>query len=412
MSDLNTELLNKIDQAVDSLVSILKKQLVSGEGFQKRGLWDRFKNFVSNVWYGRYNQKNPYYFTNTLGDFAGASDKSQPKKESIQRINLKQFLEIRYLFEDLEKNINIIIEEQGSDITSNLRIMKVIDDWAKTLKITLKKIFSDMSKTKTREEIKAKAEISSVDKNDKFKKCIEDLEIKNKEGKISAKDYFAVKSLIDSGNLDAACKVLEKLSKKPVTEVNPDEEFKQKVSNLYAELEVAKQKGMPDPLYKKIKKDIEGYEKAPVDELFNSIKDLIHGTKSRDVEASETKDDSNNFPFNLDDSISSFEKIKSVIRRKEPYKSSFENFRENWSKTFQKRFDTIENFLKKAMSGPVDQNEFLTNMKKYKSLVSQIISNVDQSEIDDFKVEQNISTFNPLNKKEKVAYMKNIINER
>ena len=102
MSDLNAELLNKIDQAVDSLVSILKKQIVSGTGFQKRGLWDRFKNWVSNTWHGRYSQKNPYYFINTLGDFAGSSsNKNKPKSESnnYQRLTLQQYSEIKHLFD-------------------------------------------------------------------------------------------------------------------------------------------------------------------------------------------------------------------------------------------------------------------------------------------------------------------------
>ena len=58
MPNLNTELLSKIDTAVDAMVSMLKKQLVSGQGFQKRGLWDRFKNFLSNTDIYRYEKNN------------------------------------------------------------------------------------------------------------------------------------------------------------------------------------------------------------------------------------------------------------------------------------------------------------------------------------------------------------------
>ena len=63
------ELLSVIDQLIDSWISSIKNDILTGaQSFAaSRGLWDRFKNFISNIFHGYANQKNPYYAINEIG---------------------------------------------------------------------------------------------------------------------------------------------------------------------------------------------------------------------------------------------------------------------------------------------------------------------------------------------------------
>ena len=56
-----------IDNVIDAWVKSLKMALVTN-GPEKRGLWDRFKNTLANVWHGREGESNPYKFVNKFGD--------------------------------------------------------------------------------------------------------------------------------------------------------------------------------------------------------------------------------------------------------------------------------------------------------------------------------------------------------
>ena len=57
---------SEIDNVVNQWISDLKHEIITGSSIQNRGIWDRFKNFVANVWHGYDNKKNPYYFQKYL----------------------------------------------------------------------------------------------------------------------------------------------------------------------------------------------------------------------------------------------------------------------------------------------------------------------------------------------------------
>ena len=128
------ELSNEISAAVDSWVSDLIRSLVSEpmNPALKRGLWDRFKGSVSNIWHGgRTNTNNPYYWKNRFGDELGAQESFNPSF-----LNLKEYYEIRSIVKKIEEQLNQINEDvpQGAE---KLRIVQLIKSSAEKLKMNL-----------------------------------------------------------------------------------------------------------------------------------------------------------------------------------------------------------------------------------------------------------------------------------
>jgi len=128
------ELSNEISAAVDSWVSDLIRSLVSEpmNPDLKRGLWDRFKGSVSNIWHGgRTNTNNPYYWKNRFGDELGAQESFNPSF-----LNLKEYYEIRSIVKKIEEQLNQINEDvpQGAE---KLRIVQLIKSSAEKLKMNL-----------------------------------------------------------------------------------------------------------------------------------------------------------------------------------------------------------------------------------------------------------------------------------
>jgi hypothetical protein len=113
-----------IDDVVNQWISDLKHEIITGSSIQNRGIWDRFKNFVANVWHGYDNKKNPYYSINKLGYGLGSENKNE---------SLKSYNDLRETCESLEGKIN---EED----LSNLRIMQIIDKHAALLKTKMKEV--------------------------------------------------------------------------------------------------------------------------------------------------------------------------------------------------------------------------------------------------------------------------------
>lgn len=101
---------------------------------EKRGVWDRLKNWWHNMWYGRYDERNPYYHTNILGDRLGR----YVKKEHI---SLSQYKTLKEQADKLENSLNLLIEAGEG---SYLVLHKVVDDWANDFKSTIMKMASEM----------------------------------------------------------------------------------------------------------------------------------------------------------------------------------------------------------------------------------------------------------------------------
>ena len=370
MPNLNTELLSKIDTAVDAMVSMLKKQLVSGQGFQKRGLWDRFKNFLSNTWYGRYSQKNPYYFINTLGDFAGSSSpkKIQKNESNNKLMSVKHYLEIKSLFDKLEEELSTINENESN--TENLRIMRIIDDWARNLKIALKNVFSDAIKINDIEKKKQ----NKLEEPKNLQQCRTDLENKHKEGKISPKDYFVLRAMIDRGDLANACRSLKEILEKAAQQ--PDE--------------------------------IEDKNKPQEPEKTLEKQDKKDADKPTSLEPEMTEEEKK-FPFSIEDTNEGFKKIRDALRNKKPFKNQFAEWESKASPYQKKKFEKLESFLQQSLVGEVDRDEFLNNLKKYKIIVSHIL---DKSEFPKGTKIENTSPLCGLNLREKTNYIKKLISER
>ena len=121
----------EVDKLVDDWVQQLKDELVNPNSPTQRGLWDRFKNTVANLWHGRYNQKdNPYFWQNKLGDDLGAKHESFTPR----RFTLSEYQSLKDSVDLIEKAIN-----EDADV-GNLKIVKIIEKNALELKQKLKQI--------------------------------------------------------------------------------------------------------------------------------------------------------------------------------------------------------------------------------------------------------------------------------
>jgi hypothetical protein len=118
----------EIDRIIDGWVEQLTKELLNPERIQlnKRGLWDRFKGSLSNLWHGRDNMNNPYYWKNQYGDVLG----------SESYIPLVQYKSLKETCDNLEQEIN---EVEGQP---NLKIIQIIKNAAEELKYKLKSVLT------------------------------------------------------------------------------------------------------------------------------------------------------------------------------------------------------------------------------------------------------------------------------
>lgn len=116
----------ELEKMIDNFVGQLKQQLVQSwtNPQNQRGVLDRMKNWWSNMWHGRYNQNNPYFWQNKLGDDLGQ------KTEAV--IPLKHY--------GILSEYATILEESLPAGTERLNIIRVIDGWA----IQFKKAIMDL----------------------------------------------------------------------------------------------------------------------------------------------------------------------------------------------------------------------------------------------------------------------------
>lgn len=124
-------LLARIPQEVDRMVTQLKSSLLNPmtHPAAKRGLWDRFKGTLSNFWWGRYNQDNPYFWKNKLGDDLGHA---QQEEGIMPVIPIKEYMLFKAHFDKLEEQLNLLSENIPG--TENLAIVRIITNWGEQLK--------------------------------------------------------------------------------------------------------------------------------------------------------------------------------------------------------------------------------------------------------------------------------------
>ena len=125
---------DQINKVVDTWVADLKKTLMDPVTpyANQRGIWDRFKNSMANMWHGRYNQSNPYFWQNKLGDDLGRTTEAF----NPNNLTLSEYKSLRAVCDSLEEVIN----EDAPTGTENLRIVRLIDQKAQQLKQLLRGI--------------------------------------------------------------------------------------------------------------------------------------------------------------------------------------------------------------------------------------------------------------------------------
>jgi len=129
-------LLDRIPQEVDQMLAQLKTSLMNPmtRPQAKRGIWDRFKNSMSNLWWGRYNQDNPYFWKNKLGDDLGHAES--------RIVPIEEYRLFKEFCKQLEDQLDILFEDAIPG-TENLAIMKTINRWGEELKALLTKTVKD-----------------------------------------------------------------------------------------------------------------------------------------------------------------------------------------------------------------------------------------------------------------------------
>lgn len=411
--ELDNDLKTKIDTTVDSLVNILKKDLLSPSS-PKRGIWDRFKNWMSNVVYGRYGKTNPYYFVNRLGDVGGVPlpEKNKPaydeipvpKKENYnpifkKRLTIEEYRILGREFEIFENKLSNILEVSMPKGTENLQIIRMLDDLAQNLKKAISKIVSDHMAIMTTKGVTASVE-----------KTIEEPEPK--------------KPTEDSKTTEEP---------EPVVRNDIKRDYGVRINKDLEDLENAfKNKGMPEEIYNSIKNNLieigdnslsNGWQPDVEDKLTN-LENKINGVSTMNVEPTfykdkdELKDEirdiaEEEFPFDVPDTKEGLKKIRRKIRTDKEYKNAFKNWERIASKDDVEIFHLLSKKVDKILSGGEDITLDIQEriIKRYKVLVSHVIKSQEKND-KTINFESHISILYSLNLKEKTIYIKELISER
>jgi len=121
------ELKNQISRVVDSWVTeIMRSKLLEKPGnMERRSLWDKFKQGMTNWLWGRNGEKhNPYRWRNRFGDELGVTESFNPSV-----FTLNEYMGIKGVIESVEDRL----DESDGDF-DKLRIMQLVRSAAETLK--------------------------------------------------------------------------------------------------------------------------------------------------------------------------------------------------------------------------------------------------------------------------------------
>ncbi len=129
-----SQLAADLGRTIDDFVGHLKQQLIQPMTAPEaqRGVWDRIKNWWANLWHGRCNQQNPYFWQNKLGD-----DLGRAAAEAVLPMPLGHYAVLREQADLLEAAL-----PPGAE---KLQIIKVIDQWAAQFKQAVMNLASKYS---------------------------------------------------------------------------------------------------------------------------------------------------------------------------------------------------------------------------------------------------------------------------
>ena len=134
---MENEIEKELSDIIDGWMNDLINKLKSGSGSTpQRGLWDRFKGSIANLFYGRTGDRakknNPYYWQNRFGDDLGSEVK--------EWLTLEDYLKLRSIIDGFETDLqNKILLLEGGE---NLRIWWFLRKAAEDLKQKLLPVLS------------------------------------------------------------------------------------------------------------------------------------------------------------------------------------------------------------------------------------------------------------------------------
>ena len=134
---MENEIEKELSDIVDGWMNDLINKLKSGSGSTpQRGLWDRFKGSIANLFYGRTGDRakknNPYYWQNRFGDDLGSEVK--------EWLTLEDYSKLRSIIDGFETDLqNKILLLEGGE---NLRIWWFLRKAAEDLKQKLLPVLS------------------------------------------------------------------------------------------------------------------------------------------------------------------------------------------------------------------------------------------------------------------------------
>lgn len=123
---LRAEFIQSFSSLVDEFIAELKRQLINPmtNPSARRGVWDRIKGWWSNLWHGRYNQNNPYFWKNKLGDDLAAT-------ENVSHITLYEYRILQEEAALLEEEMAKFTPPAGAE---NLALLRIVDRWGDRFK--------------------------------------------------------------------------------------------------------------------------------------------------------------------------------------------------------------------------------------------------------------------------------------
>ena len=140
LNEKRAELAKKIDSFVEEL-----KRSFLATSYSPTGVWDKVKNWWNNLRFGADNPQNKYFNKNRFGSLGVDPEQEQkdatpaPKSECI-KFSLKEFRILKENHDELFESINEIkkgLNEDESESLKNLKLFRIIDDWAKKFKSEL-----------------------------------------------------------------------------------------------------------------------------------------------------------------------------------------------------------------------------------------------------------------------------------
>jgi len=136
---MDPEAAEQFSKLIDQFVEKLKMDIsvAASDPAQQKGIWDRMKQWWSNIRHGKYQQKNPYYWQNVAGSGLGGevppSPQETPSKEMPNEA-VMPFMPMTLNEYKVLHECAMALEEAIATPPKNLKLIRVIDNWAKLFK--------------------------------------------------------------------------------------------------------------------------------------------------------------------------------------------------------------------------------------------------------------------------------------